>query len=269
MKLGGAAVKPYSSLNYRTMPGCKFFFPCEETGLAQTGAMVDIINGIIYRPSARAGDVGQPVGTISNTTINSVNAVTPVPSLSLAAGGGVLADVDVPLQGAAWPKFGANRAAINFAVGRVIDPTKVKIPIGAGSADVAGADISISMAGGLHTIIRDASLVGVSYNNASVAPAIGTDCYIAIVYDGISSYAEMCAFDGTYFGATATYMAGSGYASEIIPAPYTRASGLSFYGWAGFSFAKMPTDVETTFKWMSYMWSQGKRFLPPNWVKLL
>lgn len=238
---------------------CEVFFKCLETlNPDGSGSMVDI-NGLTWTPSV---DGVQYTLTNENGLSNNVYSVSKSenPPTTLSAG--------------TWPNFGY-RPIIAFACGRIIDPAKVKAPIGVGI-------ISVSNAGGMHGVVYSGTpgsgteLVTTGVYPEKALPAAGADIGLIVEYvpkgESVFRFVDL---NGNTFGSGATetkIVAQSLVATdyEVNPGVMNtgRFNGCAWYSIATFSFPiaqGLPSNREDAIRWMLANHSTGNRKLPPHW----
>lgn len=214
--------------------------------------MTDVISGIRHKPANDGAG-----GTISNVTGLS-SAVYPAGTAT-----------DAVLYSGSWPDFGTG-SFLTLAVGRVVDATAARVPVGKGSSPL-GSDISISWVGGMHTlIVDDTGTQAVISPDAAKTLTNGTDVYIYIKYTPstlLTGEAKLISTDASVCKqttATPTTLGNVNPGTNNI----TRIAGIALYGWAGFKFASgIPADVDTAMAWMAAEWSLGNRYLWPGWIE--
>lgn len=227
---------------------CKFFFPCTETGLAATGWMSDVVRGIQFQPSLTPIDGG------SISVDAALGTVTPV------CGG---FSESAPLRAGTWASFGTQNI-IEFAVFRVQPGTSdgqlsAQMPIG----HHLQAKFSLSLAGNMHTAIKDDAGTLVAYAGPAVTlpPIDGTDVVAYAYLDRQASqvYARLLSLGGTVHATLTETNAAYGALAAISPTPYTRCRHMGFYGWAGFAVDTVPavSDLDDIFLWMGNACKNG------------
>lgn len=247
----------------------EFFFRCLETLPGDgTGSMRDTVRGATYEP---VGVNGAPIPTLGSYYIQNAaglsNAVAPE------------ADASIQLISGSWPNF-KRRSVITFACGRLIDPDKLKIPVGNGGTVIPGSDgnISVSFGSGMHTLIRDAdgTQVYIDPNTTKTLPAIGTEIGVLVEYTPATASgpglvtSKVIDFNGNTFGSGATEtMQSAPVLNQFDLNPglnnLTRFRGLAFYSFLGFSFDDgLPANRNDAYLWMMENHSQGNRSLPPH-----
>lgn len=260
-------ITSYSGVHARNLSCCKFFFPCEETGLASNGYITDVINGLILQPSLGGGDWNITNGS---TTVNSV-----YPNAFDSDGD------EIPMTGL-WPNFGSNSILI-VAAAHVVFPDYAKLPVGNGSLSNAVYpfdDVTVSWDGGMHTLVKDVN------NHATVVTfdltrklTINHDVIIVVRVDhNGTTNSDVFKTDGTLETDPVTpantlsqSVSTNPLTATINPgvgASSTRVNGLALYGWAGFSFTGgIPADWKSACFWMGADWmnKSTNRYLYPGW----
>lgn len=243
------------------MPCCNIWFPCEETGLTANGYMTDIAGGVTYQPSLDADG-----GTIDNG-VTAVNSVLPTNGPDF---------FETPLRSGTWPNFGT-KSVMNFAVGNISDAPRVKIPFG--SADGVHPLITCSFSSGMHTVISDGVTTSRVDFDTTKTLTNGQDVLIIVRYapatllqaDVYNLSGVLVASGTTPFPNLTQTMTPSGAIGSFQPVPFSRITGISLYGWAGFSFtAGIPSDWLTGCLWMAKDWTSKNtnRYLYPRWASL-
>lgn len=263
MKIGGKIIVPYSGARLRSISCCNVFFPCEETGLASSGWVTDIIGGIQHQPSLD-GDGG----TIANGSDTSVNTVRFLNGVN---------NIEGPLKSGRWPNWGSTKSILNLAVCRVntlatdgeSGGARFKIPMGIG--DGTGADISVSWQTTQHILVQDdASHQAVTTAVAPGNAQDGKDLIVCAALDRVAGtiYTKTLNLDGTVAIADLSTSTGVSSLANIYPPANCRITGMKMYGWAGFSFTGgIPTDWKSAFLWMAADWTSKSvnRYLYPGW----
>jgi hypothetical protein len=255
---------------------CDLFFPCTETlNPDGSGSMVDVIRGATYQPSV--GGAGYSLVNGSGTPTNTI-LPTAIASQVLTAG--------------TFPNF-RQRSVIVFCVGRIVDPTQMRIPIGQGDGDKGwstntGGLITMSYGGTPHILINGSSSPGIATVSDStglrVPPAAGTDVSMVVEYEPYTkpdphAYSFLLDENGNTFGSGPTETALSSRTEDDHGITFfeidlnpglnnrTRLEGMALYGIAAFSFGGSipPEDtLRKAYVWMHENWIAGNRALPPH-----
>lgn len=270
----GRVVTPYSGLTIRASSSCKFFFPFEELITNPYGTVTDITRGITYAPISNLSDLSGRLE--NNPTLNGAAYA----SRTVAVYNNQL-NTAVNIGGT-WPQFGTN-SFLTLSVGRVMssasDWSCVRSVIGNGTAiaapDGGFSTFSSSWGGGHHVVVSNAantasiSSTGILTGNALT---VGEDVYIITAYQpNTRLLSKAMTLNGTVrsvldLNPTNAPSAPWGTIGAISPSNQTRIGGLAFYGFAGFLFTTLPTDMETACNWMANSWVNGKRYLYPGWA---
>lgn len=258
----GSAVVPWSGSHLRSYSCCNVFFPCEETGLASSGYITDIIGGVQYQPSLD-GD-GGTIANGSGTTVSTVRLLNGVNN------------IEAPLKAGRWPDWGT-KSILNIAVCRVntlaLDGesggARFKIPMGIG--DGTGSDISVSWQTSQHILVEDdATHQATTSILAPGSAQDGKDLIVTAVLDRVAGtvYTDTFNLDGTTAIARLSTSTNVSLLGNIHPPANCRATGMKLYGWAGFSFTNgIPSDYKNALLWLAADWTSKSinRYLYPGW----